>query len=78
MQFLQGLLISALGFCILVFRVRIKDFVGNISMAERYLGPGGTWTFLIIMGIGFFVFGLMWGLGTLQNFMQNTFGPLLG
>jgi len=66
-----------LGMLILIFRPKIKDFTGNIGFAERYLGPGGTWTFYIILGVGFFIFGLMWSLGTLQSFLLNTFGALL-
>lgn len=67
MQVVQGLLAMVVGFLILVFRPRIKDFTGDIGFAERYLGVGGTWTFLLIVGVGIFVVGLMWATGTLQN-----------
>jgi hypothetical protein len=77
MQVFQGLLLMALGMLILVFRPRIKEFTGNIGFAERYLGPGGTWTFYILLGVAFFIIGLMWGLGTLQDFLLGTFTKLI-
>lgn len=66
-----------IGFLILVFRPKIKDLTGDIGFAERYLGPGGTWTFLAFLGIGIFILSLMWAFGTLQGFLLNTFGGLL-
>lgn len=74
----QGLAGMVLGFLILVYRVRIKDLTGSIGFAERYLGPGGTWTFLILLGIGIFIFSLMWAMGTLQSFLLSVFGGFLG
>ncbi len=78
MHFLQGLIGMVAGFLIIVFRARIKDLTGNIGFAERYLGTGGTWTFLAILGALIFIFSLMWSTGSLQRFMQNTLGPILG
>lgn len=66
------------GFLIIIFRAKIKDVTGDIGFAERYLGPGGTWTFLLIFGVGVFIFSLMWSLGTLQDFFMKTAGPLFG
>jgi hypothetical protein len=74
---LQGIIGMIIGFCILVFRPQIKDFTGDIGFAERYLGPGGTWTFFIILGVLIFIFSLMWALGTLQDFLMGTFGKIL-
>lgn len=68
MQIIQGLLGMALGMLILIFRPQIKDFTGNIGFAEQYLGSGGTWTFLIIVGTTIFILGLMWATGTIQDF----------
>ena len=65
-----------LGFLILVFRPQIKDFTGDIGFAEHYLGVGGTWTFLLFLGVVIFILSLMWAMGTLQGFVMNTFGGL--
>ncbi|MFA5792835.1 MAG: hypothetical protein WC897_03115 [Candidatus Gracilibacteria bacterium] len=77
MQIIQGLLGMAVGFLILLFRARIKDFTGDIGFAERYLGPGGTWTLFIIIGVATFILSLMWATGTLQSFTVGTFGSLV-
>ena len=74
MQIIQGLAVMILGFLILVFRPWVKRFTGNIGFAERYLGPGGTWTFLLVIGVGLFIIGLMWATGTLQNIFWGKFG----
>ena len=77
MQVLQGLLGMGLALLILVFRPRIKDFTGDIGFAERWFGPGGTWTFFIIVGVGVFVLSLMWATGTLQSFFIGNFSRFL-
>ena len=75
-MFWQGLVGMILGFMILVFRPQIKDITGDIGFAERYLGAGGTWTFLLFLGVVIFILSLMWAMGTLQEFAVNTFGGL--
>jgi len=71
MTIIQGFIVMVLGALILVFRTRVKNFTGDISFAERYLGVGGTWTFLLILGIGLFIIGLMWSTGTIQSFLNE-------
>ena len=77
MQVLQGLLGMGLAVLILVFRPRIKDFTGDVGFAERWFGPGGTWTLFIIIGIALFVFSLMWATGSLQSFFVDNFSKFL-
>lgn len=77
MQVLQGLLGMTLAVLILVFRPRIKDFTGDVGFAERWFGPGGTWTLFIIIGIALFVLSLMWATGTLQSFFVDNFSKFL-
>jgi len=76
-MFWQGLIGMIVGFLIVVFRPQIKGFSGDIGFAERYLGPGGTWTFLLLLGVAIFIFSLMWSMGTLQDFLLGTFGKLM-
>lgn len=77
MQVLQGLLGMGLALLILVFRPRLKDFTGDIGFAERWFGPGGTWTFFIVIGVGLFVLSLMWATDTLQSFFVDNFSKFL-
>jgi amino acid permease len=57
-----------------MYRGQIKDFVGDIGFAEKYLGPGGTHTFIIIFAFLCFFLSLMYYLGTLQSLLQSTLG----
>ena len=75
-MFWQGLIGMILGFMIMIFRPQIKDVTGDIGFAEHYLGAGGTWTFLLFLGLAIFILSLMWALGTLQEFAISTFGGL--
>ena len=77
MQIFQGFVGMVLGFLILVYRPRIMDFTGDIAFAEQYLGSGGTWTFLVILGIGIFIFSLMWATGSFQDLALKVLGPIL-
>lgn len=73
-MFLQGFIGMVLGFLILVLRPQIKGLTGDIGFAERYLGQGGTWTFLALLGIAIFILSLMWATGTLQDALLSAFG----
>lgn len=77
MHIVQGLFIMLAGFLVIVFRPRIKDFTGSIGFAERYLGAGGTWTFLLLVGLLMFIGGLMWATGTIQGILWGSFGSLI-
>lgn len=73
----QGLLGMILGMLIIIFRPQIKNFTGSIGFAERYLGVGGTWTFLALLGGLVFMFSLMWATGTIQEFTFNKLGSFV-
>ncbi len=73
-RFLVGLIGIPLGFFILVYRVRIKDFVGRLDFFEQHFGPGGTWTAIALLGIVTSVFSFFWMLGTIQAIFLNTLG----
>ncbi len=61
-------------FLFLKYRRPIKEFTGDFAWAEKYLGMGGTNTFIVIIGILTFVGSLMYALGTLDGLLQATFG----
>lgn len=64
-----------IAFLILRFRRIIKEFIGNVAFAERFLGSGGTNTLIVILGGVVFVGCLMYATGTLQSILQNIIGP---
>lgn len=78
MRIVTGLLISVIGFLLVVYRERVKGQVGDIGFAERYLGSGGTYTFLLILGVLTFIGGLMWATGTLQAWVFENLGRFFG
>lgn len=63
-----------LGFVIIIYRFQIKQYIGDIGFAEQYLGAGGTYSFLTILGIAVAFLSLMYGLGTFQELFIGTFG----
>lgn len=78
MRYLLGLIGFILGILLVIYRVPVKQFVGDISWGEKWFGPGGTYTLLLIFGIAVSVGSLMFMLGTLQLLVQNILGPLFG
>jgi len=64
-------------FLIIIYRQKIKDFTGNIGFAEKYLGMGGTYTLILLIGLGLFIVTLLYVTGTLQSSLKTVFGPLL-
>ncbi len=63
-----------LGGVIMVYRYQLKQFTGEIEFAEKYLGSGGTYNLIVIIGLGVSILSLMYGLGTLQEFFNASFG----
>ncbi|MBT4917411.1 hypothetical protein HON58_03145 [Candidatus Peregrinibacteria bacterium] len=68
----------ATAYLILRYRRQLKDLVGDIGFAERYLGSGGTNTLIVIIAVFTFVFTLMYVLGTLDSLLFNVFGRFFG
>lgn len=68
----------ALCLVILKYRVPIKDFIGDIGFAEKYLGAGGTHTLIVLVALATFIFSLFYAVGTLQSFLYSFFGRFFG
>lgn len=78
MHLVIGFIISVLGFLLIVYRERVKGITGDIGFAEQYLGVGGTYTFLLLVGIVTFMFGLMWASGSFQDWFVENMGRYFG
>ncbi len=63
-----------LGFLIMIYRFQIKQYIGDIGFAEQYLGAGGTYTLLTLIGFLVAFVSLMYGLGTIQELFIGTLG----
>lgn len=77
-RFIVGIIGIPLGFVILYYRVPIRDFIGNIGWAEKYLGTGGTWNAIVLIGLAVSIFSFLWMLGSVQVFFLNNFGVFFG
>lgn len=78
MTLFTGLLVSVLGVLLIIYRERVKGVVGDIGFAEQYLGSGGTFTFLLLLGVVMFLGGIMWATGTLQTWFIDNLGRFFG
>lgn len=73
-RFLAIFIGCPLGFVIMYFKRQIKEFIGEVGFAEKYLGMGGTNTFVVLVGIFVFIASLMYALGTFQSLLGNSVG----
>jgi len=70
MHIILGLIGIVLSFLLVIYRTQINHFIGGIAWAEQKLGPGGTYTLMVIMGILGFFFSLM--------YMTDSFDLIFG
>lgn len=77
-RFLVGIIGLPLGIAIVYFKVPIKDFLGKIGWAETYIGRGGTWDAILILGLLTSIFSIMYMFGGLQALLIDRLGPLFG
>ena len=73
-RILVGLIGIPAGFLLLVYRAKVKDVIGDVGWAEHYLGAGGTWTAIALMGIASIVLSFMYMIGSFQTIFLNFFG----
>jgi hypothetical protein len=78
MEILFGLIGMILSILVLIYRVPIRGFMGQIGWAEHYFGPGGTYTALLLVGVGGFFFSLIIMTGTLDWLIGGFFGRFFG
>lgn len=63
---------------ILKYRRQIKEFIGDVGFAEKFLGIGGTNTLVILIALAVFIGSLMYGMGTFQELLGDRVGALFG
>ena len=74
MRFFIGFVGFPLGMLLMIYRERVKNFTGDFQLAEKWFGPGGTYSALIIIGLLISVGYLMYALGTLQLILSPFTG----
>lgn len=78
MQIIGGLIGVILSILLIIYRVPVKHFLGDIGWAEQYLGAGGTYTALLLAGIFGFFLSLMVMTGTLDVILGGFGGKFFG
>lgn len=78
MRFLVFLFGFPSGLAMVVYRERVKRFTGDMGFAEKWFGPGGTYTAILILGLVLSIGSIMYALGTLQSLVTTLLGPFFG
>ncbi len=78
MRVLFGLLLSVAGFLLVIYRVPVRRFMGQIGWAERVFGPGGTYTGMLLIGLAAFFAGLVTATNTWDVFLGGFAGRFFG
>ena len=78
MNILGGLIGVILSILLIIYRVPVKHFMGDIGWAERYFGPGGTFTAMLLIGLFGFIISLMIMTGTLDLILGGFVNTLFG
>ncbi len=66
-----GILGIIVGFLMIYKNVSLVSFTGKNSWAEKFLGPGGTFTFYKIIGILVIVVAFLYLTGGLNNIITS-------
>lgn len=67
-EFFSGIAFIATGVVMVIYARNIVNTVGTSATFERYLGSGGTYTGLRLVGIIFMIVGALLAVGKLDTF----------
>lgn len=70
-KILLFLLLIASGFGLLIYTEKVKSFIGEVAFAEKYLGSGGTYTFLKLLGLFLLFASIIYITGTYDRFIPE-------
>lgn len=77
MRYITLIIGITVAYLLIRYRKVIHDFTGEFGFAEKYLGSGGTYTFIVLFGIIIFIGSVMNFFGTLDGFLESTIGRLI-
>lgn len=70
----KGLLAIIASFFLIKYRERAVAMTGKFDWCEKYLGMGGTYRFMVILGVVLF----FWGVASLTGTTDVLLSPLRG
>lgn len=62
----------------LVYTRQVGDFTGEIGWAEKFFGPGGTYSAIKLFSLLMIFISFFWMSGGLQKFLLGNFGVFFG
>lgn len=68
----KGILAIVGSFFLVKYRERVVATTGKFAWAEKYLGQGGTYRLMVILGVVFF----LWGMASITGTTDVLLGPL--
>ncbi len=74
MTYVTGIIGCVIGFFYLKYSFQIKEIIGNVGFAERYLGPGGTHLMHKIIGLLIIIGSILYAFGGLQSMIAGSLG----
>lgn len=72
-----ALFVIAAGFLFIIKTDQIGRFTGDIPFAEKYLGTGGTYGFIKLIGLAMILLSIMHLTGGLDLFINATVGKIV-
>lgn len=75
---LLPVLLIPVGFIIMIKAADIYTFMGDIDWCEQYLGSGGTFSFIRLLGLATTIMSIMWLTGGPQSFIREHLSHLFG
>lgn len=68
----KGILAIIGSFFLIKYREKVVEMTGKFAWAEKYLGSGGTYNFMLILAIVFF----LWGVASITGTTDVLLSPL--
>ena len=68
----KGILAIVGSFFLIKYREKVVEMTGKFAWAEKHLGSGGTYNFMLILAVVFF----FWGVASITGTTDVLLGPL--
>ena len=61
-----------LGYILIRYNGKMKEIIGSLDWVDKYLGAGGTYLFLKLVGLMLIVLSFLYAVGTLQDVLGQA------
>jgi len=61
----------------IIYSNRIVNFTGEIPFAEKWIGGGGTYTFIKLLGLAITILSFIWIAGGMGDLFGATIGKVV-